>query len=39
MAYDNALLQQLAAHGTQLHHQQQAMMQQMAMLSMNPQPH
>ena len=31
----NALLQQMAAHGAQLQQQQQAMMQQMAMLTMN----
>ena len=31
----NALLQQMATHGAQLQQKQQAMMQQMAMLSMN----
>ena len=34
----NASLQQMATHGAQLQKQQQAMMQQMAMLSMNQQP-
>ena len=34
----NAFLQQIATHGVQLHQQQQAMMQQIAMLTMNQQP-
>jgi len=35
----NASLQQMATHGAQLQQQQQAIMQQMAMLTMNQQPH
>ena len=34
----NALLQQMAAHGAQIQQQHQAMMQQMAMLTVNQQP-
>ena len=34
----NASLQQMATHGAQLQQQQQAMMQQIAMLTMNQQP-
>ena len=35
----NASLQQMATHGAQLQQQQQAMMQQMAMLTIKQQPH